>query len=103
MFYVGQKVVCINDQTIDPKPGARPAQLDGITRGRVYTIRHVSAAPFHGIRLVEIFRCQPRYYGGGYMVDLPYDASRFRPVVERKTDISIFHRILRDASKNVEA
>lgn len=84
MFYVGQSVVCIDDKFVEKS----------LTKGAVYTVsgvgRGVSGYPMLG--LVEV--------RGG---DLGWFPRRFRPVVERKTSISIFKAMLNPADKRVEA
>jgi hypothetical protein len=93
-FYVGQKVVCVDDITC----WGPPSEMDGLTKGRVYTIRefarHQTAGEF-GVRLVEIVR--PLRWDD--IIEQPFILRRFRPVVERKTDISIFTEML-DPSKH---
>lgn len=95
MFVVGQKVVCI-----DNVPRAAPpwinyiGGMDGLTKGRIYTVREVGLISFIDgyspcIRVAEIVRPTD---------DGPYLACRFRPVVERKTDISVFTRMLLEVS-----
>lgn len=95
-FYVGQKVVCVDaDHTND----RRTQELD---EGRVYTVERVSgdeagypAPPVHlrgagtVVWLAEI-KTRPAVKNPG----CPFAASRFRPVVERKTDISELTAIL---------
>lgn len=91
-FRVGQKVVCVDDD---------PHGDNGIfpTKGKIYTIawsgqwRH----PAYGdtnpcVHLVEIKRPASKQI----FCVVPYLASRFRPVAERKTDISIFKAMLKD-------
>lgn len=89
-FRVGQKVVCINDV---PDPGRRFTDCIPPKRGMVYTVRDY--VPSHygnwtAIRLVEVVR-RPDNMG--------FRASRFRPLVERKTDISIFTAVLNKLEK----
>jgi hypothetical protein len=90
-FRVGQKVVCVDDKNL---PGRRPWRPeDRIRVNAIYTVRDVLV--FGGepsLRLVEHTR--PNTWLSGPCPDLPYLARRFRPVVERKTDISIFTEIL---------
>lgn len=91
MFYVGQKVVCIN---ADDKVFRVPNKLYNedqqwlLKKGEVYTIReltqHVYGNPC--MKLVEI----PDRGGR----DNGYNRERFRPLVEKKTDISIFKEML---------
>ncbi len=81
-FYTGQKVVCV-----DASQPPRVLTPLGLKDGRVYTIRWVGAyrhyvdGDFLGIRLEEIDRGLdggPDGYGAD---DMPYRASRFRPLV----------------------
>lgn len=98
MFYTGQKVVCVDDMPHIRADGTRDLALP-IQEGTIYTIRWVGKQNFgrHGIldavKLVGVYR--PGYDGiFGLVSDYPFGARRFRPVVERKTDISIFTEIL---------
>lgn len=88
-FHVGQKVVCVDDSP-NPKTDNLPP---GITRGQVYTIRKIG---WHrgvmGFSLVEV---APRVGWRGWL------AKRFRPAVERKTDINVFKRMLIDEPEKV--
>lgn len=81
-FHVGQSVVCVDDRfknvSIDQK----------IRKGQVYTVRwaghfsHYIDGEFYGIKLVEIDRGNddgPEGYG---YADMPFRASRFRPLVK---------------------
>lgn len=80
-FHVGQKVVCIDDHF-------KNVSLDqGIRKGKVYTVRwaghyrHYVDGDFYGIKLMELYRGKddgPEGYGA---VDMPFRASRFRPLV----------------------
>jgi hypothetical protein len=80
-FEVGQQVVCIDDTF-------RNVSIDqGIRRGQVYTIRwigpytHYVDGTFIGIKLAEIHRGNddgPEGYGAA---DMPYRATRFRPLL----------------------
>jgi hypothetical protein len=103
-FVVGQKVVCIDD---DPKTYTRPGlsytgDLDGLTRGKIYTIRGIYvgsiATPDNNavcLYLNEIVRPV------SFLVqrEAGYRAARFRHVREIKTDISVFNEILRKANE----
>ena len=81
MFRVGQKVVCVNAAGFE----------SFIARGSVYQIRSINIE-FGQIwlRLAEI---APRVDQAGFC------STRFRPLVERKTDISIFKAMLTPAGK----
>jgi hypothetical protein len=91
-FRVGQKVVCVKE------PHKANPRVTQPVVGKVYTVRQTylswpDSKP--GIVLDEIQNGIHRASGQEY----GFYASRFRPVVERKTDISIFTEILRKASK----
>lgn len=84
-FRVGQKVVCVDASAIQK---AVP-----LNEGAVYTIRTIiplrSSVRGCGIYLVEIVNLLELGLEVGYFSD------RFRPAVERKTDISIFTAMLK--------
>lgn len=81
-FHVGQSVVCVDDRF-------KNVSLDQqIRKGRIYTVRwaghfsHYIDGEFYGIKLVEIDRGNddgPEGYG---YADMPFRASRFRPLVK---------------------
>ncbi|MDO9415849.1 CAP-Gly domain protein [Pararhizobium sp.] len=91
-FHVGQKVVCIDDKF-------KHVSIDqGIRKGQVYTLRwvgmykHYVDGEFFGVKLEEIHRGNddgPEGYGAA---DMPYRASRFRPLV--KDRISALRKLL---------
>lgn len=92
MFYVGQKVVCINAQDTDAENEKE------LSKGAIYTIRWSGVWGYKGVlkprpcvRLLGIERIEPRVVGMG---DVPFRASRFRPITEHKTDISVFKALL---------
>jgi hypothetical protein len=91
MFHVGQKVVCVNGAD-SPFGETTPVV------GDVYTIRSVtqhSRGP--GYRLHEIVNV-PRTYLPGHM-ECTFAHACFRPVIEKKTDISVFTQILDKVNK----
>lgn len=93
MFYVGQKVVCINQEGI---ASDLPFPIEVPVKGRVYTIRDSffhSIAGADAVRLVEIKN--PIYPYDNGMLEHCFGAFRFRPIEETKTDISIFTDMLR--------
>ena len=106
-FHVGQKVVCIDDLERDEMiPGVSfIGDLDGLRKGSVYTIRSVFFSPVFGeplVRLNEIQRL-PLCRIGGFKFEGGYDPSRFRPVAERRTDISIFRAMLEPKKARADA
>lgn len=95
-FHVGQRVVCISRFDDDP---------DGYTtfprRGQIYTVRTVEAEDGREwLRLHEIFNDPSGYEEG---IEGRFWSARFRPVVERTTDISIFRWMLTGAPNETEA
>jgi hypothetical protein len=81
-FRVGQKVVCV-----DASGSARRVMKEG----DIFTV--VGPGLHHDCVELDCKPINDRPGACGWM------KSRFRPVVERKTDISIFTEILRKASK----
>lgn len=88
-FYVGQKVVCIHEpraSQIAKWPGSHWPH-----KGGVYTIRAINVWPTETLlRLAELDNSHFTIS----RIEPGFDASHFRPVVERKTDISIFTKML---------
>jgi hypothetical protein len=81
MFRVGQKVVCVDDT----------GTFGICVKGRIYTVTRVMFGfTEQGVLLAEI--APPPEYPG-------FASRRFRPAVDRKTDIGFAHEILRKASK----
>jgi hypothetical protein len=100
MFHIGQKVVCVRDEA----EGDLECRYSGggksskIRVGNVYTIREIDtrAVHLHGVasvRLVEV--CNPEKMTTVGMWETAYPVACFRPVVEKKTDISVFEEILK--------
>lgn len=94
-FHVGQKVVCVDVSA--PLAGKTirgslvNANLNGLTLGATYTVRGFGISwtdGSAGIYLDEIVRIA---HEGA---EITFAARRFRPVIERKTDISIFTAML---------
>lgn len=90
-FYVSQKVECVDDG---------PSKFTGIVagdlkRGDVYTISAVGRHCSHPV--VWLVEKDP---GPGHYC---FDARRFRPITERKTDISIFKAMLNPSKQEVSA
>ena len=101
MFYVGQKVVCVKD---DALPFSRSDLPIAVKAGSIYTIRNIddeSAAidGIPGLWLQEIVHPPKMTWLG--VREVSYCASRFRPVVERKTDISIFTEMLKPKEREL--
>jgi hypothetical protein len=82
-FRVGQSVVCVDNSPWPAHPDDAP-----LVKGQIYTIL---ALRLDSVRIVEAYPHQ-------WM-----NASRFRPIVEHKTDIGFAHEILRKVTKRVDA
>lgn len=98
MFHLGQKVVCV--EQFDT-PYFRNETVP--VKGEVYTIRGivpVSEFPIYvnnpGVYLEEIVNPLNLYltWTGERLAEQCWDIMFFRPLVERKTDISIFTALL---------
>lgn len=94
-FYVGQKVVCV--RTWDVRRRSQYRDEVGPVSGTVYTVRAVGmlhpAYPDGVCLLLEEIKNPVRsYYSGKY--EASFCITRFRPVVERKTDISCLKALL---------
>lgn len=84
MFYVGQKVVCIDDK---PDPLGRPIW---VKKDEIYTISDIFFwCHCMALRLTE---APSNFNLIGWKSDM------FRPIVEKKTDISIFTALLNPAN-----
>lgn len=88
MFRVGQKVVCVNNHGV-PEPHKPDLQS-------VYTIASVRYVDNGwGVTLVEL----PTFDTEEYFAE--FCAERFRPAVDRPTDISVFTKILTPATREL--
>lgn len=91
MFYVGQKVVCINDRRGDFRQANYHYATNNfwaLKKGEIYTVSELLDHPDGSstMKLVEIPDRDCKDWG--------YNRERFRPLVEKKTDISIFKEML---------
>lgn len=95
-FHVGQKVVCILDF-----PDRGLSELQPV-KGSIYTVRAIDCFPQgEALRLYELVNIPGRYAEG--VGETSFGTSAFRPVVERKTDISIFQQMLTPSTNKVDA
>ena len=99
MFRVGQKVVCVDDDFINKNLCAEiPPNLPCLNT--VYTVREIiNDWGREFLRLCEITNA----VAAGIGVEPAFSIKRFRPVVERKTDISIFTAMLNPSKQKVRA
>lgn len=91
MFFIGQKIT-LKDPNINWNPRGY-VDLTGIILpkfGVVYTVRElVDMTIFPCLRLNEI-KNTPNKHG----IEITFMREVFRPVIEKKTDISVFQEIL---------
>jgi hypothetical protein len=92
-FRVGQKVVYVGGLRIDLCEGLIP------TKGNIYTISWIGPIERYNCIHIDLIECPSPETSTTYR---GYDQRAFRPVVERKTDISIFKEILRKVSNKQE-
>lgn len=81
-FHVGQKVVCVNDGMIAMRG------VPEIKRGQTYVIKNMRICSASGASVLNV---------GTPTLWL---AIRFRPLIERKTDIACFTEIIDRENKN---
>jgi hypothetical protein len=102
-FTVGQKVVCVDEVRSSLRELASWFGITVPVKGGVYTIRKTGL--YNGdpaVWLCEIVNPAVRYLNGEVM-EQPFKAARFRPLVKRKTDISIFTAMLNPSKQGVPA
>lgn len=96
MFHVGQKVVCIDADgpTFEGVPHVHWRPSEKIVNGTIYTVRkvYVDSRGAPCLWLNEVQRSPESQSRFGPTVG--YGQHRFRPLAERKTDISIFTAML---------
>ena len=95
-FRVGQKVVCVDDSP--PRYNHGPLLLGlPLKRATIYTVRGFNPGGY--MWLEEVVSGVSPYldYEGGYLV------SRFRPLIEHKTDISVFTEMLIPKRQKIKA
>jgi hypothetical protein len=98
-FRVGQRVVCIDDHR---EPDEPPPY---VVKNQIYTvaasyddlvIRDRKIVPHPVIDLFELARIESDVWTSGF------DAHCFRPVIEKKTDISVFTALLKQKQREHE-
>jgi len=77
-FVVGQKVVCVDDI------GAKCGEQQILFKGHIYTVSQIDAY----IAAILVSVAETPYIVGGWF------STRFKPLEENKTDISVFEKLL---------
>lgn len=103
-FTIGQKVVCV-----DHMNNSKTSKLPEIQKGRTYKIREIGIQEVEGVGIFDdeitlwLEGISRPYKTPSGAADIGFRCSRFRPVVERKTDISIFKAMLNPSKEQVTA
>ncbi len=88
MFRIGQKVVCVDDTEHHPSTMIPGGKRHSLVKGQIYTVTKTGIE--HPLDLIGIpciaLAKMPSPYG--------YRQTRFRPLVEKTTDISVFKALL---------
>ena len=95
-FHVGQKVVCVDD-VVWFKDGGVTNVKSGLEKGRIYTVSNIYPIPtlyYRGEIGGFVAELVETTAPGEWKTFLGYSVKRFRPVAERKTDISVFKAML---------
>lgn len=91
MFFVGQKVVCVDDSN----------QVPELQKGQTYIIERGCFVGMAGKTYVHIVGVYDERKRLGK--DAGLYAHRFRPLVEKKTDIAVFTALLTPSGTKVDA
>ena len=94
-FHPGQKIVCINDDWGVP-PAGFPAPPSLPQKGSVYHFAGPDPTNDAFLFVEEINHWRDPEFG---LCGITFDASHFRPLDERATDISVFNTLLVPAER----
>lgn len=94
MFVPGMKVECVDVDNLN-------WTASWIQKGGIYTIARVCREDHSQFHMLDHLRCTVTIHLVGILKPNGFSALRFRPIVERKTDISFAHEILRKNSNKV--
>jgi hypothetical protein len=98
-FQVGQRVVCVDNDWKTPAGFRLLSKPIAPVVGRVYAVATVRLGSATGEPCITLKEIPPQtvevmFNGVLHEAELCFHSEYFRPVVERKTDISIFTRML---------
>lgn len=104
VFRVGQKVVCVDDDWASWQVSdMRRAGIASPVKGNIYTVRSVEMMDGDAFILLSEIVNPIIVYSDIGRGEQGWDPVIFRPVVERKTDISIFKAMLNTTPETVGA
>ena len=100
-FVVGQKVVCVNDTFDSTWNIIRQRPF----KDKIYTIRALTMFKFADGEWLSLFLKELvnpiREWGDNTVCECAFEAGRFRPLIERKTSIEIFEKMLKSVPEYV--
>lgn len=96
-FWVGQKVVCVDDC-----PNSSDGSPCPVKAGTVYIISGFSHGYRDGDGALHLVGVRGEMRPGN-MGERGFHPGRFRPIVKRKTDISIFTKLLKPTRERADA
>lgn len=113
-FVVGQKVVAVknespNERCIQHADAAKRAGVVFPKPGETYTVRNIFTAENSEdevivcVHLAEVVNNPKMRFSNGVIGEIGFSAACFRPLVQRKTDISIFKAMLNPSNQTVSA
>lgn len=103
-FHVGQKVVLAIDFAPEVRASAPGDKMILPLMGAVYTIRDIGEFEGEPLVWLEEIVNAPRFYLDAFAVmEQGFGAFRFRPLIDRDTDISIFTDMLNTQRTGVPA
>lgn len=104
MFHIGQKVVCVEDGEVIIQGFRSAGNLDGLTKGSIYTIRWfeyedwplLNIFKLPCVKLEKIVRIPGLIHATNMMAyeDMPFWAGRFVPLKKKQTSIAVFQEML---------
>src|SRR5581483_84243 len=97
-FRIGQKVVRVGAMPTYEHAWAKRIKFSYPAVGEIVTIKTINNWPTGAI-LTFYEHDNSALAGNVSQIEPGFGAKHFRPIVERKTDISVFTQILRKASK----
>lgn len=107
-FRIGQKVVCIDDDSTPPPEFVVLSHVEHPKKGMIYTVKEFQIAAVSGLpcMLVEEIPDQIAillHEGELCSARVLFRQNQFRPLVRRKSDISVFKSMLTPQNEQVPA
>lgn len=108
-FRVGQKVLCVDDTPLKPPAGyTLVSKLAAPIKGTIYTVREIKPGIVSERPCIQVEEIPNQIANvvsstGEYIVEIIWEASGFRPLVERGTEkgMSILRDLLNKQNQTV--